>query len=107
VFNLKDIPLNMEKIATNRQFANKLWNICKFVTENALKGADEETMSSIGVDGPMSKEEFEELSLPEKYIVSKCHTLVGSVTADIEKYQLGAAGSKVSLELSRVEIEEY
>ena len=35
----QDIPLNMDKIAANRQFANKLWNICKFVTENALKNA--------------------------------------------------------------------
>lgn len=85
----------MEKIATNRQFANKLWNICKFVTENALKGADEETLSSIAVDGPMSQDEFDSLSLPEKYIVSKCHELVESVTDEIEKYQLGSAGSKV------------
>ena len=92
----QDIPLNMEKIASNRQFANKLWNICKFVTENALKDVDEETIEAIGVDGPMSQEEFDNLSLPEKYVVSKCHELVTSVTSDIEKYQLGAAGSKVS-----------
>ena len=85
----------MEKIAANRQFANKLWNICKFVTENALKNASEETISAIGVDGPMTQDEFDTLSLPEKYIVSKCHDLVKSVTEDIEKYQLGAAGSKV------------
>lgn len=91
----QDIPLNMDKIAANRQFANKLWNICKFVTENALKNADEETIQAIGVDGPMLKDEFDSLSLPEKFIVSKCHELVESVTADIEKYQLGAAGSKV------------
>ena len=83
----QDIPLNMDKIAANRQFANKLWNICKFVTENALKNADEETIQAIGVDGPMLKDEFDSLSLPEKYIVSKCHELVESVTADIEKYQ--------------------
>ena len=89
----------MEKIAANRQFANKLWNICKFVTENALKSADEERIAEIGVDGPMGADEFESLSLPEKYIVSKCHDLVGSVTADIEKYQLGAAGSKVNIYL--------
>ncbi len=85
----------MEKIAANRQFANKLWNICKFVSENALKGADTDTLSSIAVDGPMCQDEFDSLSLPEKYIVSKCHELVESVTDEIEKYQLGSAGSKV------------
>ena len=88
----------MDKIAANRQFANKLWNICKFVTDNALKGADDDTMASIAINGPMSQDEFDSLSLPEKYVVSKCHILVESVTEDIEKYQLGAAGSKVSNE---------
>ena len=67
------------------------------MSENALKGADEERLAAIGVDGPMTEDEFQSLSLPEKYIVSKCHDLVISVTADIEKYQLGAAGSKVSV----------
>jgi len=91
----QDIPLNMEKIEANRNFANKLWNSCKFVTGNALKGADDDELASLGVTRPMEKEEFDKLSLPERYIVSKCHSLVASVTEDIEKYQLGAAGGKV------------
>mmetsp|Transcript_28958 Transcript_28958/g.42261 ORF Transcript_28958/g.42261 Transcript_28958/m.42261 type:complete len:390 (+) Transcript_28958:1504-2673(+) len=91
----QDIPLNMEKIAANRQFANKLWNCCKFVTDNALKGADEAELAELGVTGPIGQAEFDTLSLPERFIVSKCHTLVASVTEDIEKYQLGAAGSKI------------
>jgi len=91
----QDIPLNMEKIEANRNFANKLWNCCKFVTDNALKGINEEDLASISVDGPMRKEEFDALSLPERYIISKCHSLVSSVTDDIENYQLGSAGSKI------------
>ena len=87
----------MEKIEANRNFANKLWNCCKFVTENALEGAKAEEKSKLAVDGPMEKEEFESLLLPERYIISKCHSLVMDVTNDIEKYQLGAAGSKVSM----------
>ena len=87
----------MDKIAANRQFANKLWNCCKFVTDNALKGADEEELLDLGVDGPMTQDEFDSLSLPEQYIVSKCHYLVESVTSEIERYQLGAAGSKVRM----------
>lgn len=92
----QDIPLNMEKIAANRNFANKLWNCCIFVTGNALRDVSDIELAQIGVDGPIRKEEFDTLSLPERYIISKCHTLVSSVTEDIEKYQLGAAGSKVS-----------
>jgi valyl-tRNA synthetase len=91
----QDVPLNMEKIETNRNFANKLWNCCKFVTGNALKNVELDELSKLGVSGPMSEEEFQTLLLPEKYIVSKCHSLVGSVTNDLEMYQLGAAGSKV------------
>jgi valyl-tRNA synthetase len=91
----QDVPLNMEKIETNRNFANKLWNCCKFVTGNALKDMQEHELQTLGVTGPMGKEEFDALLLPERYIVSKCHSLVESVTNDLEKYQLGAAGSKV------------
>ncbi len=92
----QDIPLNMEKIAANKSFANKLWNCCKFVTANALKDASEDEISSLGVKGPMSREEFDSLPIAEKYIVSKCHRLVADVTTEIENYQLGSAGSKVS-----------
>jgi len=91
----QDIPLNMEKIAANKSFANKLWNCCKFVTDNALKDVDEAELAELAVTGPLLKEEFDTLPLPERYIISKCHELVESVTNDIEKYQLGAAGGKI------------
>jgi len=91
----QDIPLNMDKIAANKAFANKLWNCCKFVTENALSGIDDNEKASLGVTGPLDEDELSSLALPERYIISKCHELVESVTSDIEKYQLGAAGSKI------------
>ena len=91
----QDIPLNMEKIEANRNFCNKLWNSCKFVTGNALKELSDDDLKQFAVTGPIQKEEFDRLSLPERYIISKCHQLVASVTADIESYQLGAAGGKI------------
>lgn len=91
----QDIPLNMDKIAANKQFANKLWNCCKFVTENALKNVSDDEMDALGVDGTITQEEFDSLPLPEKYIISKCHSLVSDVTEEIENYQLGAAGFKI------------
>jgi valyl-tRNA synthetase len=91
----QDIPLNMEKVEANRNFANKLWNCCKFVTGNALKDVHESEISSLAVSGPMEADEFNQLLLPERYIISKCHALVASVTNDIESYNLGAAGSKI------------
>jgi len=89
----QDIPLNMEKIEANRNFANKLWNCCKFVCGNALNGMDEK--EELGVDGPIGKEEFDSFPLPERYIISECHTLVARVTEQIENYQMGTAGSLV------------
>lgn len=94
-FFVQDIPLNMEKIEANRNFANKLWNCCKFVTGNALKGVSDTALADLSAQGPIKAEEFDSLPLPERYIISKCHTLVASVTEQIEKYQLGAAGSLV------------
>jgi len=91
----QDVPLNMDKIASNKAFANKLWNCCKFVTDNALKDIDEDEMRLLAVTGPLGQEEFDQLAIPEKYIISKCHELVESVTSDIENYQLGAAGSRI------------
>ena len=91
----QDIPLNMEKIEANCNFANKLWNICKFVTGNALKGLSDTELAQLAVTGPIEKEEFDTLSLPEKYIVSKLHLMTTSITSDLERYQLGAAGSKL------------
>jgi valyl-tRNA synthetase len=91
----QDIPLNMEKVEANRNFANKLWNCCKFVTGNALNGVSGQDLAGLATNGPMGKVEFDSLQLPERYIISKCHDLVASVTMDIENYQLGAAGSKV------------
>jgi len=85
----------MEKIEANRNFANKLWNSAKFVTENALKDISDEELAELSVKGPIEMEEYDSMLLPERYIVSKCHTLVASVTEQIEKYQLGGAGSLI------------
>ena len=92
----QDIPLNMDKIAANKAFTNKLWNCCKFVKDKALKDIGEDEMEALGVAGPMGREEFDKLALPERYIVLRCHELVESVMSDIENYQLGAVRSKVS-----------
>jgi len=54
----QDIPLNMGKIAANKASANKFWNYCKFVIDNALKDASEEELAGLGGTGPMSREEF-------------------------------------------------
>ena len=43
----------------------------------------------------MTEKELSELALPERYIVSKCHRLVESVTDGLERYSLGDAGRQI------------
>ena len=90
----QDVPLNMDKVTSNQQFANKLWNICKFVTDNALKDVDEGYKSEL-VSEKINSDTFNNLPLPEKYILSKLHKLISRVTEELESYNLGVGGSLV------------
>ena len=64
----QDIPLNMEKISSNKMFANKLHNIAKFIVDNALK--DDKGKDSFdeeyAVKGVMDQETFQALGVPEQ-----------------------------------------
>ena len=90
----QDIPLNMDKVTSNQQFANKLWNICKFVTDNALKDVDDEYKAGL-ISEKINSDTFKDLPLPEKYIISKLHKLITRVTEELEAYNLGVGGSLI------------
>ncbi|KAJ1428256.1 tRNA synthetases class I-domain-containing protein [Ochromonadaceae sp. CCMP2298] len=92
----QDVPLSMEKIESNRNFANKLWNAGKFVG-NCLTGVagDERKLAELVVRGPLSAEELAALPLPERFIVSKCHLLVAGVTEGLEAHNFGEAGRQI------------
>jgi len=90
----QDVPLSMEKVESNRNFANKLWNAGRFILGN-LKDLPAEERAALAVRGPMSAEELAALPLPEQHIVSLCHELANDVTASLDAYNLGDAGSKI------------
>jgi len=90
----QDVPLSMEKVESNRNFANKLWNSGRFILGN-LKDLSPEEFEALAVQGPLTSEEIEELPLPERYIVSLCHELANDVTASLDKYNLGDAGRQI------------
>jgi len=92
----QDVPLSMEKVEGNRNFANKLWNAGRYLIqmmerEERNRGAG--SISDFAVRGPMTKEELESLPLAEKYIVSKAHDLVEKVTSALHQHKIGEAGS--------------
>ncbi|MBQ7302495.1 MAG: valine--tRNA ligase [Clostridia bacterium] len=77
-----DMRFIEEKVESSRNFANKLWNAARFILMN-LEGRD------ITPTLPDS------LTLEDKWIVSKCNTLVKEVTENLEKFELGIAVQKL------------
>ena len=95
----QDISLSIEKVEQSRNFVNKLWNCCKFVVENALKADGKEVGDTRRYyycsEAEMSREEFDNLPLSERWIVSRCHSVIEEITADMEEYRISEAARKV------------
>ena len=90
----QDIPLSMERVESNRNFANKLWNAGKYLQMN-LASLSEEEKHALRVVGEMDAESISKLPLAERYIVSRCHELVMTVTESLEIYSFGDAGKQI------------
>jgi valyl-tRNA synthetase len=78
-----DVNLDVERVAYNYRFINKIWNITKLVNMN-LDGALE-----AGVPQP------EQLDLPSLWILSRMNRLIGNVQNLFELYQYGEAGNQI------------
>lgn len=79
-----DQALSEDKIRGMRNFANKLWNIARFVTMN---------IESAGKPVPLFSQKI--INHPEdKKLISELKTLISSTTRDIEKYQFSQAAEK-------------
>ena len=77
-----DMRFFWERVESNRNFANKLWNASRFV----LMNMPEEGIGEIGFAG------FEDA---DKWILSKANTLAREVTENLDKYEIGIAADKL------------
>ncbi len=77
-----DMRFYYEKVEANRNFANKVWNASRFIMMN-MEGK-EITVPAVS-----------ELEPVDKWILSKCNTLVKDVTENMENFDLGIAVQKV------------
>ena len=77
-----DMRFIEEKVASSRNFANKLWNAARFILMN-IQGQD--------VDLTLP----DTLMLEDKWILSKLNTLAKDVTENLEKFELGLAVQKL------------
>ncbi|MBO4860989.1 MAG: valine--tRNA ligase, partial [Clostridia bacterium] len=77
-----DLRFSMERVEASRNFCNKLWNASRFV----LMNLDE----SVGSD-PLN----EALGAEDKWILCEYNRLIKEVTANLERYEIGIALSKL------------
>jgi valyl-tRNA synthetase len=78
-----DMNLAISRIAGNRNFANKIWNATRFLVSN-LEG-----------DSPTGPPPSEDLSLPDRWIMSRLHHLIADVDRLFEGYLYGEAGRQI------------
>ncbi|HIS69507.1 MAG TPA: valine--tRNA ligase [Candidatus Gallacutalibacter stercoravium] len=77
-----DMRFTDEKVASSRNFANKIWNAARFIHMN--------------IDGHEVKNQLpEELALEDRWIVSSFNRVAGEVTENLEKFELGIAVQKL------------
>ncbi len=79
-----DSKLSEDKIKGYKHFANKIWNVARFVLSN-IEGLDTGQLSSLAP----------ELLDEDKKLLSELEAVMEEVTEDIEKYRFYLAGEKL------------
>ncbi len=82
----EDMSLYEEKLEASRNFANKIWQMARFITGNLPQ--DYELPSA----GP---ETWAHLRLEDRWILSRHDRLTGDVTRLLDSYQFGEAGRHI------------
>ncbi len=77
-----DMRFYWERVENSRNFANKIWNATRFIMMNMEK-AD------------FSDVKLSDLTIADRWILSKVNTLAKEMTDNMEKFELGIAVSKV------------
>lgn len=90
-----DIRYMPEKLEQASNFANKIWNATKFITNNEVKEEDIIKFHEEVYNKETKKYNSELLKLEDKWIISKLETLIVEVTNNLENYDLGVALDKV------------
>jgi valyl-tRNA synthetase len=84
-------PSDLEtSFAPGRNFANKLWNVGRFVLSN-LSDAPPRPLAGKYADVIKRKE----LGLADRWIIARCDAMIRHATANYEKYRLNEAASSV------------
>ena len=83
-----DVVLKEERIAGYRTFANKIWNALRFVGMSLEKaGAGVWTPVSLADYRPLPDERTGEVSLADRWIFSRLHTVAAQANEQIESFR--------------------
>ena len=77
-----DMRFYWERVEASRNFANKVWNASRFIMMNMEKA-------------PVHEVSLADLTMADKWILSKVNTLAKDVTENLDKFELGIALQKV------------
>lgn len=77
-----DMRFHIEKVEASRNFANKIWNATRFIMMN---------LENMGGKDLKARQ----MDLADRWIISRYNRLVGEVTENLDKYELGIAAQKV------------
>jgi len=83
-----DTNVGVKKVESNRNFANKLWNIGRFVI-NAVEGIRDQRLET-NLQSPVSNS-----SLADSWISAKTQQLVRDVERLFQNFQYGQAGQQI------------
>ena len=77
-----DMRFYWERVENSRNFANKIWNASRFIMMNIEKAPEKEVTLA-------------DLTMADKWIISKANYLAKEVTENLDRYELGIALQKV------------
>lgn len=79
-----DMRFSDERVQASRNFCNKIWNASRFIQMN------------LTIDKDKAVQLPADLTIEDKWILSKFNTLVADVTRNSDQYELGLAAAKLN-----------
>jgi valyl-tRNA synthetase len=103
-----DLNLSLAKVASNRNFANKIWNVTRFIVQN-LENAD--------LESPSETVQKLRYSSADKWILTRLSDITANANRLYDSYQYGETGRQIHdflwgdfadwyLELAKVQLRE-
>ncbi|UCG23733.1 MAG: valine--tRNA ligase [Chloroflexota bacterium] len=81
-----DLSLTMDKVASNRNFANKIWNLARFIVQSLEREVEAEV--------ELTKAQLT-FSSADKWILTRLHELIANANRLYDGYQYGEAGRQI------------